>query len=65
MEKTTEQELGRELKENNEKIVHCLLEMRTQRDELVFLIQKQREERKKLEVEMERLTYKLCLVCNL
>lgn len=60
--KPIEEEIGKEVKENNEKIVRYLLELRAQRDELMFLIQKQAEEKAKFEMEMERLTYKLCLV---
>ncbi|KAJ8978791.1 hypothetical protein NQ317_015515 [Molorchus minor] len=55
-------EIGRELREHNEKIVQCLLLLNEQRNELAFLIEKQYEERKKLEMEMERITYKLCLI---
>lgn len=61
---TTVEEIGKEVKENNEKIVRYLLELKSQRDELMFLIQKQVDEKAKFEMEMERLTYKLCLVRN-
>ncbi|XP_023020511.1 uncharacterized protein [Leptinotarsa decemlineata] len=56
------EDMGRELRENNEKIVECILLLKEQRDELTFIIDKQQEERKKLETEMERITYKLCLI---
>ncbi|KAJ8909880.1 hypothetical protein NQ315_013514 [Exocentrus adspersus] len=57
-----EEVMGKEVKENNEAIVHCLLELRKQRDDLEYLLEKQLEEKKTLEMEMERLTYKLCLI---
>lgn len=58
----TQGDFGQELRENNEKIIECILLLREQREELIFIIEKQYEERKKLETEMERITYKLCLV---
>ncbi|CAG9820598.1 unnamed protein product [Phaedon cochleariae] len=62
METPEKEDIGQELRENNEKIVECILLLRDQRDELGFIIERQYEERKKLETEMERITYKLCLV---
>lgn len=58
----TQEEFGQELRENNQKIVECVRLLREQRDELAFIIEKQYQERKKLETDMERITYKLCLV---
>lgn len=58
----TQGDFGQELKQNNEKIIECIVLLREQRDELAFIIERQYEERKKLETEMERITYKLCLV---
>lgn len=58
----SKQNFGGELRENNEKIVECILLLRDQRSELGFIIEKQYEERKNLEKEMERLTFKLCLL---
>lgn len=60
----TQEDLGQELRENNDKIVECILLLRQQREELCYIIEKQYDERKKLETEMERITYKLCLVSS-
>lgn len=60
--KMTQGDFGQELRTNNDKIVECILLLREQREELAYIIGKQYEERKKLETEMERITYKLCLV---
>ncbi|KAG5881467.1 hypothetical protein JTB14_000895 [Gonioctena quinquepunctata] len=58
----SDEDLGKELRENNEKIVECIKTLKEQRDELAYIIEKQQEERQKLETEMERITYKLCLI---
>ncbi|XP_072388506.1 macrophage migration inhibitory factor-like isoform X1 [Diabrotica undecimpunctata] len=57
------EDIGGELRNNNEKIVEYILSLRQHRDELIYIIDKQYKERKKLETEMERITYKLCLYC--
>ncbi|XP_057669921.1 uncharacterized protein LOC130902106 [Diorhabda carinulata] len=59
---SNKEEIGRELKENNEKIVEYIVCLRQHREELTYIIDKQYKERKKLETEMERVTYKLCLI---
>lgn len=56
---------GLELKERNEKICNCIKELKVQRNELDFLIEKQQEEKIKLQTEIERITYKLSLVRSL
>ncbi|CAG9857709.1 unnamed protein product [Phyllotreta striolata] len=61
-EDACKEEMGRILKENNDKICDYICNLRTQRDDLVYIIEKQYEERKRLETEMERITYKLCLI---
>ncbi|KAJ8957951.1 hypothetical protein NQ318_001950 [Aromia moschata] len=43
----TEQEMGKDLRDHNDKIVQCITVLREQRDELNYLIEKQQEERKK------------------
>lgn len=58
----TQEDLGKELRENSDKIVECILLLREQRAELAYIIERQYEERQKLENEMEKITYKLCLV---
>ncbi|XP_050517008.1 uncharacterized protein LOC126891778 [Diabrotica virgifera virgifera] len=58
----TKDDIGTELRTNNEKIVEYIISLRQHRDELIFIIDKQYKERKKLETEMERITYKLCLI---
>lgn len=58
-------ETGEELRENNEKIVKLIQELKAQRDEMNVLIVKQEEEKSHLETEIERITYKLTLVKQL
>ncbi|KAF5284657.1 hypothetical protein FQR65_LT13488 [Abscondita terminalis] len=53
---------GTILKERNEQIVKYISELKTQRNELNFLIDKQQEEKFKLETEIRRITYKLSLL---
>lgn len=53
---------GQMLKERNDQICKCITEMKKQRSELNFLINKQQEEKLKLQTEIERITYKLSLV---
>lgn len=55
-------ELGRELSEHNHQIVNCISELHQQRDELDMLIKLQKEEKLKLESEIERISYKLGVV---
>lgn len=56
---------GQELTTNNHDIVKYICDIEEERKTLEHIIQKQYEERKKVEAEIERLTYKLCLVCIL
>lgn len=53
---------GAELRINNEKIIEFLLTLRAQRNELQLIIEKQEEEKRRLQHEIERITYKLNLV---
>lgn len=53
---------GQELTTNNHDIVKYICDIEEERKTLEHIIQKQYEERKKVEAEIERLTYKLCLV---
>lgn len=55
-------EMAKELRENNDKICNYICNLKSQREELIYIIEKQYDERKRLETEMERITYKLCLV---
>lgn len=50
---------GTELKECNDKIVSYVSELKKQRTELNYLIERQMEEKKDLQLEMERIAYKL------
>lgn len=54
--------MAKELRENNDKICNYICNLKSQREELIYIIEKQYDERKRLETEMERITYKLCLV---
>lgn len=56
---------GQELTTNNHDIVKYICDIEEERKTLDHIIQRQYEERKKVEAEIERLTYKLCLVCLL
>lgn len=53
---------GTELRENNEKIVRLMALLKKQRDEMTYLIQKQQEEKTRIQTEIERLSFKLSLV---
>lgn len=53
---------GRRLRENNEEILKYINQLREQRNELGFLVEKQKTEKAKLEEEMARISYKLGLV---
>lgn len=53
---------GAKLRQNNDKIVHFIQTLKEQRAEIANLIEKQEVEKKKLEVEIERCTYKISLV---
>lgn len=55
-------ETGSELRNNNEKIVKFMILLKQQRDEMSFLIQKQKEEKNRIQTEIEKLTFKLSLV---
>ncbi|CAH1099552.1 unnamed protein product [Psylliodes chrysocephalus] len=55
-------EMAKELRENNDKICNYICNLKSQREELIYIIEKQYDERKRLETEMERITYKLCLI---
>lgn len=50
------------LKEINDKIMTYLSDLKKQRDELHYLIEKQLSQKKELQIEIERLTYKLKIV---
>ncbi|ERL95025.1 hypothetical protein D910_12295 [Dendroctonus ponderosae] len=53
---------GKELNVNNQDIVKYLCGIEEERRNLENIIQKQYQERKKIEADIERLTYKLCLI---
>lgn len=53
---------GRRLRENNEEILKYINQLREQRNELGFLVEKQKTEKAKLEEEMARISYKLGLI---
>lgn len=53
---------GKALNVNNQDIVKYLCGIEEERKNLEIIIQKQYQERKKIEADIERLTYKLCLV---
>ncbi|XP_044762935.1 uncharacterized protein LOC123319918 isoform X2 [Coccinella septempunctata] len=53
---------GRRLRENNEEILKYINQLREQRNELGFLVEKQKTEKANLEAEMARITYKLSLI---
>lgn len=55
---------GAQLRKNNDQIVHYLTTLKTQRNEINQLIQKQEDEMKKLQQEVERITYKIALVAK-
>lgn len=55
-------EPGEVLSDHNEKIVKLIKELKTQRDDITFLIAKQEEEQCRLQAEVERITYKITLV---
>ncbi|KAF7267473.1 uncharacterized protein LOC143194147 [Rhynchophorus ferrugineus] len=56
------EDTGRELSSNNVDIVKYLCNIEEERATLEDIIQKQYQERKKIEMEIEKLTYKLCLI---
>lgn len=56
---------GSELRLNNEKIVEYMRLLKKQKDEITFLIEKQEEEKVKIQNEIEKLTYKLTLVVQI
>lgn len=53
---------GQKLTTNNQTIVNCILELKTQYQDMCLLLKKQEEERGKLQAEMDRIAYKLLLV---
>nr|XP_008194938.1 PREDICTED: Sjoegren syndrome nuclear autoantigen 1 homolog [Tribolium castaneum] len=53
---------GHELRENNEKIVKLMSILKKQRNEMNFLIEKQVEEKSRIQNEIERLSFKLSLL---
>lgn len=55
-------QVGKELDVNNQGIVKYLCGIEEERRNLEIIIQKQYQERKRIEADIERLTYKLCLV---
>ncbi|XP_030754876.1 uncharacterized protein LOC115881506 [Sitophilus oryzae] len=56
------EETGHKLSSNNEDIVRYLCGIENERQTLEDIIQKQYQERKRIEIEIEKLTYKLCLI---
>lgn len=50
------------LKEINDKIMMYLTDLKKQRDELNYLIEKQLSQKKELQIEIQRLAYKLKIV---
>lgn len=55
-------EIGATLRANNEQIVHYLKTLKEQRDEINLIIQKQEQEMRRLQYEIERITYKMALI---
>ncbi|XP_044261445.1 cilia- and flagella-associated protein 251-like [Tribolium madens] len=53
---------GHELRENNEKIVKLMSILKKQRNEMNYLIEKQKEEKNRIQNEIEKLTFKLSLL---
>lgn len=58
----TECPSGLKLTTNNETIVNCILELKTQYQDMYLLLKNQEEERAKLQMEMDAIAYKLALV---
>lgn len=56
--------IGDELNDRNDKILKFIRELKLQRDEINYLINKQEEERYRLQAEIQRITYKIALVNN-
>lgn len=54
---------GQKLSDNNGLIVKCITDLKVQQQEMRVLLKKQEEERERLQAEMERIAYKLLLVC--
>lgn len=57
-------ELGRKLSSNNHELVHYILKLKQESEEIGVLLKKQEEEKMRLQNEAERITYKLTVVKN-